>query len=65
MDVLFILIPLALLFVGAALIAFIWAVNAGQFDDTTGPAVRILIDDDETDPDDSSPPDGDPTDSNT
>jgi cbb3-type cytochrome oxidase maturation protein len=45
MDVLYILIPLALLFVGAALAAFIWAVNDGQFDDTEGPAVRMLMDD--------------------
>lgn len=68
MDVLFILIPLALLLVGAALIGFIWAVNSGQFDDTTGPAVRLLLDDDsadETDPDDPDSSDHDPTDSNT
>jgi len=65
MDVLFILVPLALVLVGAALIGFIWAVNSGQFDDTTGPAVRLLMDDDKTDPDDPRPPDDDPSDHTT
>jgi cbb3-type cytochrome oxidase maturation protein len=27
------------------LIAFVWAVRAGQFDDTVSPALRILFDD--------------------
>ena len=27
------------------LVAFIWAVRSGQFDDTTTPAVRVLLDD--------------------
>jgi len=27
------------------LLAFVWAVRTGQFDDTTTPAVRILLDD--------------------
>ena len=30
----------ALLFLGA----FIWAANSGQFDDTHGPSVRMLLD---------------------
>ena len=25
--------------------AFVWAVRSGQFDDTTTPAVRVLVDD--------------------
>jgi len=45
MGVIFILLPLALLFVGIALAWFIWAVRSGQFEDLETPAVRILFDD--------------------
>ncbi len=45
MSVIFILLPLALLFVGIALAWFVWAVRSGQFDDLETPAVRILFDD--------------------
>jgi cbb3-type cytochrome oxidase maturation protein len=47
MNVLYLLIPLALVMVGAAVAAFIWAVGDGQFDDPEGPAVRILDDHEE------------------
>jgi len=30
---------------GGFLVAFAWAVRSGQFDDTTTPAVRVLVDD--------------------
>jgi len=30
---------------GGFLLAFVWAVRGGQFDDTTTPAVRVLIED--------------------
>jgi len=46
-NIVFVLIPLAILLIGAAVWAFIWAVNHGQFDDLEGPAHRILFDDDE------------------
>jgi len=45
MSVVFILLPLALLFVGIAITWFVWAVRSGQFDDLETPAVRILFDD--------------------
>ena len=45
MSVIFVLLPLALLFVGIALGWFFWAVRSGQFDDLETPAVRILFDD--------------------
>ena len=32
------------------LAAFVWAVESGQFDDTTSPAVRMLFDDDPMSP---------------
>ena len=44
MSVMFILIPLSLVLVGCAVWAFIWAVNAGQFDDLDTPAWDILTD---------------------
>ena len=47
MNIVFVLIPLAILLLAAAVWAFIWAVNHGQFDDLEGPAHRILFDDDE------------------
>jgi cbb3-type cytochrome oxidase maturation protein len=46
MTVLYIVLPLALLFAGSALAAFIWAARRGQFDDLTTPPVRMLHDDD-------------------
>ena len=45
MDVLFIVVPLALVFVGFALGAFVWAARRGQFDDLETPALRVLSDD--------------------
>ncbi len=46
MEVLYIVLPLALLLAAAAVWAFIWSVRSGQFDDLEGPAERILHDDD-------------------
>jgi cbb3-type cytochrome oxidase maturation protein len=45
MNMLFALIPLAMLLLGFAIWAFFWAVRSGQFDDLDTPAVRILLDD--------------------
>jgi cbb3-type cytochrome oxidase maturation protein len=50
MNILFILIPISLLLLGAAVWAFLWAVNHDQFDDLDGPAHSILFDDDEVSP---------------
>jgi len=44
-SVLLILIPLSVLVAGGFLGAFIWAVRAGQYEDTTTPSLRILTDD--------------------
>jgi cbb3-type cytochrome oxidase maturation protein len=38
------LIPIALLLGGLGLTAFFWALEAGQFDDPDGAALRILND---------------------
>ena len=49
MSILFIVLPLAILMAGAAVVAFIGAVRGGQFDDLDSPAVRIVVDDDTLD----------------
>ena len=46
MDVLIYMIPLALLLGLGGVIAFVWALKSGQFDDPEGAASRILRDDD-------------------
>lgn len=45
MNVLFLLVPLALIFAVLAVVLFVWAVRSGQYDDLETPAVRILFDD--------------------
>ena len=49
MSVIYIVLPLALIFVIIALVVFARSVRAGQFDDLETPSVRILHDDEETD----------------
>jgi cbb3-type cytochrome oxidase maturation protein len=46
-SVIYILLPLALLLAGVALLVFIWAARSGQFDDLETPAMRILHEDEE------------------
>ena len=41
MNVLYILIPLALVLLAGAVWAFFWAVSSGQFDDLDTPAMRF------------------------
>lgn len=45
MSVVFVLIIIGILVASAFLLAFIWAVRNGQFDDSYTPSVRILFDD--------------------
>lgn len=46
MEILYLLIPIAVLLVSVIVWAFIWAIKSGQFDDLEGPAHSILMDDD-------------------
>jgi cbb3-type cytochrome oxidase maturation protein len=46
MNVLVYLVPVALLLGLTGLIAFLWALRSGQYEDLDGAAVRILTDDD-------------------
>lgn len=44
MSVIFFLIAIGILVAGGFLIAFIWSVRSGQYDDDYTPAVRMLFD---------------------
>ena len=46
MEILFLLIPLAILIAFLIAAFFFWSVKSGQFDDMRGPAHSILMDDD-------------------
>jgi cbb3-type cytochrome oxidase maturation protein len=51
MEALYLLIPLSVAAVFAALWVFFHASDDGQFDDLVGPALRVLQDDDRAEPD--------------
>jgi cbb3-type cytochrome oxidase maturation protein len=43
MIVIFLLIPLSIIIAICFLVAFIWAVRSGQYEDTCTPAMRLLL----------------------
>lgn len=47
MDILYLLIPLGMVFVVLVAFALFWAIRSGQYEDMEGPAHRILMDDDD------------------
>ena len=49
MSVILILIFFSLLVAGGFLVAFLWAVKNGQYDDQYTPSIRILFDNDKED----------------
>jgi len=44
---LYFLIPMAIIILAVGILAFVWSVKSGQFEDMEGPAHRILMDDDD------------------
>ena len=61
MEVVYLLVPLAVILAAVVVWAFFWSVKSGQFDDLEGPAHRILMDRDEPDARAAGPPaDSDP-----
>ncbi len=46
MSVLYVALPVALLLGGGGLIACIWCISGGQYDDVETPPLRMLLDDD-------------------
>lgn len=55
MNVLFLLVPLAILLAAAAVTTFLWAVRDGQFDDVQTPALRLLMEDEDASPESTAP----------
>lgn len=49
MAVLYLILPLALVFASISVGAFVWTVRSGQLDDIDTPPRRILFDDERTD----------------
>ena len=47
MNILVILIPISLILGSGGLIAFIWTVRSQQYDDDSGNAARILLDEED------------------
>ena len=45
MTMLYVILPLALVFAAIAVVAFTWSVRSGQLDDVDTPPRRILFDD--------------------
>jgi cbb3-type cytochrome oxidase maturation protein len=50
LEILYLLIPLAMILLVVIAAFFIWSVKSGQMDDLEGPAYRILMDDDTVKP---------------
>ncbi|CAN8142429.1 Cytochrome oxidase maturation protein, cbb3-type [uncultured Thiomicrorhabdus sp.] len=50
MDVIYVLIPIVLLFGFLVVVAFIWMAKKGFFEDLDGQGQRILMDDDDIPP---------------
>ncbi|MBH1970017.1 cbb3-type cytochrome oxidase assembly protein CcoS [Moraxellaceae bacterium AER2_44_116] len=45
MDIIYLLVPLSVMFLGCAIWALLWAIKSDQFEDLEGPASRIIMDD--------------------
>ena len=45
MDILFLLIPIALVFLVIAIMIFFWAIRDGQYDDMESQGLKVIIDD--------------------
>jgi len=57
MEIIYITVPVTLLFIACGVAIFFWANKGGQFDDLDSPAHRILFDDDDAKPKQAEPKD--------
>lgn len=48
MNVIYLVLPLAIILAIGFVAAFIWATRSGQYDDMDSPAVRMLHDEEDT-----------------
>ena len=65
MSIIYVMIPLALVLVGLAIWALVWAIRSGQFDELESHGWTPVLDDDErpaADPEATRKPRGEPTD---
>ncbi len=46
MNIIYLLLPVALIIVGIIIWLFMWSIKSDQFDDLEGPAYKILMDED-------------------
>lgn len=60
MEILYLLIPLAMVLLVIIAGFFFWSVKSGQMDDLEGPAYRILMDDDTVQQDSNPKPEPGP-----
>jgi cbb3-type cytochrome oxidase maturation protein len=44
MTILYLVVPLALVLVGAGVVGYLWAVKNGQMDDLDTPGIRVIRD---------------------
>ena len=44
MNIIFFVVPMAMLLVAGIVVGLFWAIKSGQFDDLEGPAHQILMD---------------------
>ena len=61
MSMLYVLIPLAIILLGVAVWALVWAIKSGQFDDLESQGWSVVLDDDRKPPQgqtDQDEPDG-------
>ncbi len=54
MSVLYLLIPIGIIFLLLAILFFFWAIKNGQYDDMESQALKIVIDDHQSKPEKSS-----------
>jgi len=54
MNVLYFLVPLALILAALGVWAFVWSVKSGQFEDVETPGIRMLFEDEIASPDPAS-----------
>jgi cbb3-type cytochrome oxidase maturation protein len=47
MEIIYLLLPIALILVAVIVWIFMWAVKSDQFEDLEGPAHRIIMEDDD------------------
>jgi cbb3-type cytochrome oxidase maturation protein len=58
MNMLYVLIPLALMLLAVAVWALVWAIRSGQFDDLESHGWSVVLDDDQKPPPDADDEDG-------